>query len=202
MADLGDPRVDLVAGELAALTGLGALGHLDLDVVGVDEVLGGHAEPAGGNLLDGRPHRVAVLERHVPAGLLATLTGVRLGAEAVHRDGEVGVRLPRDRAERHGPGGEPFHDLRGGLDLVERDRLIEGVELEQAAQVLQLAGLVVDDPGVLLEELVVAGTHGVLQCGDRLRRPHVLLAAEAEGIVTADVEFGSSGTSARRTRLS
>ena len=49
---LGDPRVDLVAGQLAALAGLGALGHLDLEVVGVDEVLAGDAEPAGGDLLD------------------------------------------------------------------------------------------------------------------------------------------------------
>ena len=36
---LGDPRVHLVAGELPALAGLGALGHLDLQVVGVGEVL-------------------------------------------------------------------------------------------------------------------------------------------------------------------
>ena len=48
----GDPRVDLVARQLAALAGLGALGHLDLQVVGVDQVLAGHAEPAGGHLLD------------------------------------------------------------------------------------------------------------------------------------------------------
>ena len=50
--DLGDPRVDLVAGELPALAGLGALGHLDLDVVGVDQVLAGDPEPARGDLLD------------------------------------------------------------------------------------------------------------------------------------------------------
>ena len=36
---LRHPRVDLVAGQLTALAGLGALGHLDLDVVGVGEVL-------------------------------------------------------------------------------------------------------------------------------------------------------------------
>ena len=34
-----DPRVDLVAGQLAALAGLGALRDLDLDVVGVDQVV-------------------------------------------------------------------------------------------------------------------------------------------------------------------
>ncbi|HEY6932097.1 MAG TPA: glutamate synthase large subunit, partial [Marmoricola sp.] len=40
-AHAGDVLVDLMAGQLTALPGLGALGHLDLDVVGVDQVLGG-----------------------------------------------------------------------------------------------------------------------------------------------------------------
>jgi hypothetical protein len=39
---------------------LGALGHLDLQVVGVDQVLAGHAEPAAGHLLDGAAPQVAV----------------------------------------------------------------------------------------------------------------------------------------------
>ena len=39
VAHARDDRVDLVPGELAAFAGLGALGHLDLDVVGVDQVL-------------------------------------------------------------------------------------------------------------------------------------------------------------------
>ena len=60
---LGDPRVHLVAGQLAALAGLGALRHLDLDVVGVDQVLAGHPEPARGHLLDRRALRVAVGQR-------------------------------------------------------------------------------------------------------------------------------------------
>ena len=43
VTDLGDPLVDFVTGELAAFAGLGALGHLDLDGVGVDEVFDGDA---------------------------------------------------------------------------------------------------------------------------------------------------------------
>jgi nanoRNase/pAp phosphatase (c-di-AMP/oligoRNAs hydrolase) len=35
------------------LARLGALGHLDLDLVGIDQVFGGHAKAAGSNLLDG-----------------------------------------------------------------------------------------------------------------------------------------------------
>ena len=56
---LRDPRVDLVAGQLAALAGLGALRHLDLDVVGVDQVVARDAEAAGRDLLDRERLRVA-----------------------------------------------------------------------------------------------------------------------------------------------
>ena len=57
VADAGDVIGDFVAGELAAFAGLGALGHFDLELVGVGQVVGGggssDAEPPGGDLLDG-----------------------------------------------------------------------------------------------------------------------------------------------------
>ena len=123
VAHAADVLVDLVAGQLAALAGLGALGHLDLQLVGVDEVVDRHAEAAAGDLLDRRAARVAVVVGREADGVLAALAGVRLAAEAVHRDRQRLVRLARDRAERHRAGGEALDDLLGGLDLVERDRL-------------------------------------------------------------------------------
>ena len=42
----GDGLVDLVAGQFAALAGLGALHDLDLQFVGVGQVVDGHAEAA------------------------------------------------------------------------------------------------------------------------------------------------------------
>ena len=50
---LGDGRVDLAAGELAAFAGLRALGHLDLDFLGVGQVAARDTEAAGSDLLDG-----------------------------------------------------------------------------------------------------------------------------------------------------
>jgi len=49
---LRDPRVHLRPRQLTALTGLGALGHLDLQFAGVDKVMTGDAEAAGRDLLD------------------------------------------------------------------------------------------------------------------------------------------------------
>ena len=46
VAQPGDLARHLVARELAALAGLRALGHLDLDLVGEGEVLGRHTEAA------------------------------------------------------------------------------------------------------------------------------------------------------------
>ena len=100
VAGRGDPRVHLVTRQLATLTGLGALGHLDLQVVGVDEVLAGDTEPTAGNLLDGTaPPRVVQ-----PVAVLATFTGVALAADRVHRDRQrlvgLGARSSRSSSPR------------------------------------------------------------------------------------------------------
>ena len=77
VADPADVLVDLVAGQLAALAGLGALGHLDLQLVGVDEVVDRHAEAARGDLLDRRAAQVAVGVGREAARVLPALARVR-----------------------------------------------------------------------------------------------------------------------------
>jgi hypothetical protein len=110
-------------GRQRPLARLGALGHLDLEVVGVDEVLRGDTEAARCDLVDRRAPEVAVLVASVAVGVFAALAGVRLSADPVHRDREVLVRFLRDRPVRHRAGGEALHDLRGRLHLVEGDGL-------------------------------------------------------------------------------
>ncbi len=140
---LGDPRVDLVAGQLAALAGLGALGHLDLDVVGLGEVERGDAEAAGRDLLDRRAACRRPCSRSTsspPSPVLERAT------EPVHGDGQGLVGLLADRAVGHRAGVEPLDDLADRLDLVDRDRPrgLAPAELEQAAQRHQPLGLLVD----------------------------------------------------------
>ena len=60
MAHARDHFVDLVAGQLAALAGLGALGNLDLQIVGIDEVIRGDAEASRSHLLDRAAAQIAV----------------------------------------------------------------------------------------------------------------------------------------------
>jgi hypothetical protein len=145
VAHLGDVPGNLVAGKLAALAGLRALGHLDLQVVGVDEVFGRHAEASRRHLLDRRAHRVAAREPFVTHRVLAALAGIRLAADAVHGDRERRMRLVRDRPERHRAGGEALDDVGRGLDLLEghgRGRLLDA---EEAAQGEELLALLVDE---------------------------------------------------------
>ena len=100
---LGDVRIHLEARKLAALTGFGALSHLDLDVRGVDQVVAGDAEAAGGHLLDGAaPFRVVET-----VDVFAAFAGVGPSAEVVHGDGHGFVGLGRDRTVAHRPGVEP-----------------------------------------------------------------------------------------------
>ena len=124
MAHLGDDRVDLVAGQLAALAGLGALRHLDLHHVGIDEIFRRDAEAARGDLLDRRalrssPPSGSGLKRSAssPPSPVFDLPPMAFMAMRQRR-----VRLARDRAERHRAGGEALDDLGRRLDLVERHR--------------------------------------------------------------------------------
>ena len=137
----------LAPGQLAALAGLRALGDLDLELLGVREVVRGHAEAAGGDLLDRRAAPVAVSLARVAARVLAALARVRAAADPVHRDRERLVRLGRERAEAHRPGREALHDLGRGLDLVERHRRALLPHPQQAADQAVLGVLLVHPLG-------------------------------------------------------
>ena len=197
-------------GQLAALAGLRALRHLDLDLLGGGEIFGGDAEAARGDLLDLRLQQVAFLQlqvafdaalaearssvspafdRRVAVAILAAFAGVRLAADAVHRDGQRGVRFGRDRAQRHGAGGEALDDFRRGLDFLDRHRLaLVEPELEQPAKRHVPLRLVVDDARVFLVGRVGVAARRMLQLGDRIGRPHVLFAAHAPGVFAAGIE--------------
>ena len=93
LTDLGDPGVDLLAGQVTTLAGLGALGELDLQVGGVHQVVAGHAETCRCDLLD-----LAVAQRIIDAVFgFAAFTGVGAAVQAVHGDGHALVRLFADR---------------------------------------------------------------------------------------------------------
>ena len=61
---------------MATLAGLCTLGHLDLDLVGTDEITAGHAETAGSHLFDGGTAVVLGSLGIQTVIALAALTGV------------------------------------------------------------------------------------------------------------------------------
>ncbi|CRR03539.1 hypothetical protein PAERUG_E5_London_17_VIM_2_12_12_05776 [Pseudomonas aeruginosa] len=170
IAQAGDQAVDLAARQLAALAGLGALGHLDLQDLGVDQVFRGHAEAAGSHLLDLR-----TLQRAVARRVLAALAGVGATAQGVHRLGQRLVGLRRQRAEGNPGGIEALEDGFQRLHLVERQRLRGGLHLQQVADHRHWA--LVHQRGVFLELLVVALLHGSLQGIHHIRVVGVVFAA-------------------------
>ena len=176
LTHLGDPGVDLLAGQVAALAGLGALGHLDLDLDGAREVAARDAKAAARHLLDGALARVSVGKRHLAGRVLAALAGVGAPVQAVHGDGERLVGLLGDGAIAHGARVEAARDGRDGLNLVERHRRAAGVvKVEKVSQGHGAAGTV-DDLAVLAEEIHVTLCARALQQVDSARLDEVLLA--------------------------
>ena len=175
VADPGDVVVDLAARQFAALPRLRALDDLDLQLVGVGQVVDRHAEPAARDLLDGRALRVAVGERNEPLVVFAAFTRVRLAADAVHGDGQALVGFLGDGSEAHRPGGEALDDLRCAFDVVEGNLAAVGplVEGQESAQGRPLGAFLV---GLFREPpigLLIIAPRGHLQVGDGLRIPHV-----------------------------
>src|SRR5260370_35719455 len=99
VADARDVFADFLRGELAAFTGLRALGHFDFKFLGVDEIIGGDAEAAGGDLLDfvGRGGLEAI-----GIGVFAAFAGITAATELIHRQREGAVGFRAEGAKRRG----------------------------------------------------------------------------------------------------
>src|SRR5256712_13308632 len=188
-AHLGDPGIDLGPGKLAALARLRALGHLDLEIRRVDEILARHAEASGGDLLDGAPARVPVGVGCVARRVLTALAGVRSPTDAVHGDGQGLVRLLADRSVGHRAGGEALQDRLDRLDLLERERRRGRPELDETTQRREPRALVVAEARVVLEERVAAGPRRVLEPGDHVGIDHVMLAVTSPLVLAAPVQL-------------
>ena len=178
LTDLGDPGVDLLTGQVTTLAGLGALGHLDLNLEGAAQVAARHAKARACYLLDRGVLGVAVGQRGLATRILAALARVGTAMQAVHGDSHALVRLFADGAIRHGAGVKAADDVERRLHLVERHRgAAAGIKVEQVAQAHGTAGAV-QASAVLLKGVVAVLTAGGLQQVDSLRIDQVILAAE------------------------
>ena len=192
VAELRDVDADLVAGELSSLAGLGALGHLDLDLLGARQIGGMDAETAGSDLLDGAVGPVAVLIALEAARILAAFTAVRLAADAVHGDGEGLVGLGAERTQRHAGRGEAAADLLDRLDLVDRHGTGgTGDELEQVARGMR--GRCQDGVDVGLVVLGLVGADEAVEVLDDRRGDGVKLAAAADAVEAGVAELKRGG---------
>ena len=178
LTDLGDPGVDLLAGQVAALAGLGALGHLYLNLEGTAKVAARHAKARTCHLLDRGVLGVAVGQRGLATRVLAALARVGTAVQAVHGDGHALVRLFADGTVRHGAGVKAADDVERGLHLVERNRRVAaGIKVQQVAQAHGTAGAM-QAGAVLLKGVVTVLAAGDLQQVDGLRVDQVIFATE------------------------
>ena len=181
MAGLGDPRIHLGTGQVAALAGLCALCQLDLDLLGADQILAGHAKAGRSYLFD-----LGIALAVVALLGLAALAGIAAAAQTVQGDGNGLVCFAAQCAVAHGSALEPLDDAGDRLYLFQRDAAVCGVvEVQQAAQMHTLGTHVVHRLGELLEGGVIAGAAGFLEQVNGLGVEQVLFLAAAELVGTA-----------------
>ena len=126
VAHLGNPRVDLLTGQLASLTWLGALRHLDLQFLSLRQIVTRHAEATRCNLLDRTIFRISVGLWRIAGRIFPPFSRVAATANAIHGNGQRLVRFLANRTIRHGPAFKAARDRLNWLDLVDGDGLAVG----------------------------------------------------------------------------
>ena len=187
MPQTGDDAVHLVAGKLAALARLRALCHLDLQLIGIDQIVRGDAKPCRGHLFDRAATPITIHILLVAIFVLAAFAGIRLASDPVHRNRQRLVRFLADRSEGHRAGAEPLDDLLGRLDFFERDG-IALLELKQPPDGAAMLRFVVHKPAVLLESRIAGDADGLLELGDGIGVPHVVFAVATPLVESAVLE--------------
>ena len=169
VTSLGNHFVNLETGELTALARLCTLSNLNLDFVGIHEILGSDTEAARSHLLDSTASRLTVGARLETLGIFATFTGVALCSDAVHGNSKSLVSLLADSSERHGTGDEAVHDILNAFYLIDGDRGAF-LEVEEIANEDRLL-FTIDSSGIFLEFLVAAKAGSNLESGYSLGIP-------------------------------
>ena len=189
IAHTSDDVVHLATRQLPAFSRLGALRDLDLQIIRVHQVIGRNAKTGRGHLLDRAPAQIAIRVRLEATLILSAFAGVGLPADAVHGNRQSLMRFLADRAEGHGARRKALHDFGGGLDFLERNGGRGRLEIEHAAEHLEIAVLLVHDVRKLTEGLEFRLPHGMLELADRRRIQEVALAAHTKLIFAANPEF-------------
>src|SRR5690606_3839914 len=149
--------------QLATFARLGPLSHLDLQFLGVDQVVAGDTKAAAGHLLDGAVAAVTVGVWLEADRVFATLARVAATADPVHGNGQRLVSFLADAAVRHGTGSKPLDDLRGRFDFSQRHGAARPAELQQTTQREQLLLLVVNQLAEFAELIAAVDARGLLQ---------------------------------------
>ena len=173
---------------MSALTGLGALGHLDLDLLGGKQVFPRHAEAAGGHLFD-----CAVQFRAEAFRQFAALTAVGAAAQPVHSLRHALMGFLGNGAVAHRAGPEAFHDLACRFHFIQRN-LPAGVKPEGEHGADRPRSLVLHPRGVFVKGRPVVRPYRLLQQMDGFGSIEVLLGALPSSVLV----FTHAGQSCRR----
>ena len=157
----------LASGQMAALAGLRALRHLNLNLLRRQQIITGHAEAARSHLLDGGVEFAAEAFRQ-----LSTLAAVGFAAQTVHGLRHALMGLLRNGAIGHRTSLKPFDDVLYRFHFLQRDGLAAVVaEVQQRSDGAR--SVVFNHGSVFIEQTAVVIPYRLLKRVDDFRRVQV-----------------------------
>ena len=157
----GYPRVYLSGWQVSAFSRLRTLGHLNLNLLGADQIAAGHAETSAGHLLNGRTP-VPVTSCGIQTFLaFSALTGVGFAVKHIHSQGQGFVCFLRNGAIGHSPCFKAFHNVIHAFHFLQRKGMFCKPKVHKTAEVS--ASLCVYHLCIFFKHAVIPQTGGFLQ---------------------------------------
>ena len=162
--------VDFAAWQLPALSGLGTLSYLDLEHLGIHQIVRRHTEAARRDLFDfGDPVGTKAV------GIFTALAAVRACTDLIHPHGQRLMGLWRQRPQGHTGGIKAAQNIVDRLHLIEGHRLVSELEGQQIAQCRNRS--LVTMARIALIVSVIPAHHRRLQAHDHVGVVGVVLTA-------------------------
>ena len=186
MAGMSNNFIDFETWQLPSLTGLRSLCDFDLNLIGIDQILGCYTETPRCNLFDCTTSRCPIFTGLKTSGIFSSFSRITLTSQRVHGNGHSFMSLLADGAERHGTRNETMRNR--------FDRFHEGyiygiaLEIEAVAQKNRLR-LTVDHCCKLLELFITTQSGRQLKSRYSLGIPSMEFSVFAKTVNTIMVEI-------------
>lgn len=191
---IGDGRIEIVKRKMEELEGIWEMRKIDMDKIGIEEILSSKKEKERGKMIDWRELRVRseIRKRVEKIRIIEEIEGVRIEENGVNREGKSGMRIYGDREEGNGEGWEKIEDISWRIKIIDgkgiKEKLIGKEDIEKEENGIGMRRIGVENNSILGESVWIGSEKRMLKIWKRIRRKNMRIEENKIGILEEELE--------------